>query len=332
MKKSKLPKPDRKETTGKKKYKIRNWHEYNESLVNRGSLEYWIDKGLIKSWTVTVTDEHGRVIRRKRGGQTKYPDSAIEAVRLVGKVYHQRLRQTEGMVRSIFKQSKIGWDVPDFTTLSRRGVSLPVNIPRADKEKVVVIADSTGFKVYGEGEWKVRKHGYSRHREWVKLHISISDDGEIRACQLTPNSTDDASVADSLLSAEKDGVVDSFIADGAFDKKKVYQACQNHQIKRIIVPPCRGAKIWCHGNTKGTSHPRDENLRAMRNIGRKGWKIASGYHARSKVENTMFRAKTIFGEKLSSRDFLRQQMETALICKALNQMRALGMPDSYQVT
>lgn len=333
MKKSKLPKPSKKGgKTSKKKYKIRNWHEYNQSLVNRGSLEYWIDKGIIKSWTITVTDENGKIIRRKRGAQKKYSDRAIEAIRLIGKVYHQRLRQTEGMVKSIFKQSKLNLAVPNFTTLCRRGVKLAVNIPKEDKENVAVIADSTGFKVYGEGEWKVRKHGYSKHREWVKLHISIDTDGEIRACQLTDNSTDDAAVSSALLDEQKEDHIDKFVADGAFDKKKVYQTCQEHQVENIIIPPCRGAKIWHHGNLKGEPHPRDENLRAIRQSTRKQWKIASGYHARSKVETTIFRAKTIFSEKLYSRTFEQQQTETALICKALNMMKTLGMPDSYPVT
>jgi hypothetical protein len=35
------------------------------------------------------------------------------------------------------------------------------------------VIDSTGLKVFGEGEWKVRKHGKERRRIWRKLHLAV---------------------------------------------------------------------------------------------------------------------------------------------------------------
>lgn len=47
--------------------------------------------------------------------------------------------------------------VPDRSTLSRRLSKLSVELPVIPKSKAVhVVVDSTGVKVYGEGEWKVR--------------------------------------------------------------------------------------------------------------------------------------------------------------------------------
>lgn len=34
----------------KAKYRIRNWKEYNRSLVNRGSLTFWISEELLDNW------------------------------------------------------------------------------------------------------------------------------------------------------------------------------------------------------------------------------------------------------------------------------------------
>lgn len=336
MKKPKLPKgPIRKSVrkdggkkTGKKKYKVRNWKEYNESLVRRGSIDFWIEKGIAEVWREGNTI----IIRKKRGGQQQYPDSLIELCRLVGKVFHQRLRQTEGFVHSIFKQTGVSVQVPDFTTLSRRGKTLTVSLPRQNKERVVAILDSTGLKVYGEGEWKVRKHGYSKHREWMKAHVSIDEDGEIRAIKLTDNSVDDAEAGDDLLTQQKDDRITEVAGDGAYDKKKFYAACQREQVEKILIPPRHGAHIWIHGNRRGQKHPRDENLRAIRRSTRARWKHTCGYHKRSKVETTMFRQKTIFGEKLFSRTFENQQTEVMLMGKALNMMMYNGMPESYAVT
>jgi len=41
------------------------------------------------------------------------------------------------------------------------------------KSPLHVVVDSTGLKVFGEGEWKVRQHGYSKRRTWRKLHLAI---------------------------------------------------------------------------------------------------------------------------------------------------------------
>lgn len=334
----KKPLPNRKENpskrketarkTKKKQYKVRNWHEYNESLVRRGSIEFWIEKGIVEVWKEGNTI----IIRKKRGGQRQYPDSLIELCRLVGKVFHQRLRQTEGFVRSIFTQAMIQLPVPDYSTLCRRGVILGVHLPRQQKEKVVAILDSTGLKVYGEGEWKVRKHGYSKHREWMKAHVSIDEDGEIRAIKLTDNSVDNAAAGDDLLKQQEDDRITEVAGDGAYDKKKFYEACQQQQIDKILIPPRKGARIWMHGNRNGVKHPRDENLRAIRRTTRAKWKQTCGYHKRSKVETTMFRQKTIFGEKLFSRRFENQKTEVMLMGKALNMMLYNGMPESFAVT
>jgi len=37
-----------------------------------------------------------------------------------------------------------------------------------------------GVKVFGEGEWKVRKFGYDKRRTWRKVHIGMdADTGQI---------------------------------------------------------------------------------------------------------------------------------------------------------
>ena len=63
-----------------------------------------------------------------------------------------------------------------------------------------IAADSTGLKVYGEGEWKVRKHGAGKHRTWMKLPIAIDSEGQqIQAVTLTSNAVNDATEVESLL-------------------------------------------------------------------------------------------------------------------------------------
>ena len=195
-----------------------------------------------------------------------------------------------------------------------------------------LVLDSTGLKIYGEGEWKVRKHGYSKRRTWRKLHLGADpENGEIQAVFLTENSvTDDAAVKGLLEQIEQ--TLLACAADGAYDKRKVYDALNQHSPDvRILIPPRKNARIWQHGNSKAERLKRDENLRYIRKHGRQQWKDDSGYHMRSLSETAMFRLKTIFGGELSARLLETQTTQTLIRCLALNKMTHLGMPDSYPV-
>ena len=95
------------------------------------------------------------------------------------------------------------------------------------------------------------------------------------------------------------------------------------------IPPQRNAKIWFHGNRAGPPHPRDENLRRVRLVGRQQWKQEIGYHRRSIAEMTMFRFKQAFGGCVSSRTMNRQANELKVQCLVLNRMIQVAKPDSY---
>lgn len=304
------------------KYRLRNWSQYNQALVQRGSLTVWFSENMLNKWYYEGP--------KQRGAQFTYTGLVIEAALTLKAVFHLGFRQSEGLLASILKLLGTTLAVPDYTTLCRRQKSLSVNLTNIAQARHVVI-DSTGLKVYGEGEWKVRQHGYSKRRTWRKLHLGLDENsGEIVATALTDNATDDAEMVPALLD-QIQGEIVAVGADGAYDKRKVYDELITRQIASII-PPRRNARIWQHGNSKALPHPRDEALRYIRRHGRKKWKRDRGYHRRSKAENAMYRFKTIFGSSLWARSLEKQQVETMIKCKALNTMTSLGMPDSYLVT
>jgi hypothetical protein len=81
-----------------------------------------------------------------------------------------------------------------------------INIKSRSGENLETAIDSTGLKVYGEWEWKVRKHGWSKHRTWRKLHVCIDlASQEILSVELTGNEEDDASAAGLFDSAQWGG-------------------------------------------------------------------------------------------------------------------------------
>lgn len=318
----------KKDTSPNKKasYRIRNWSEYNRSLVKRGSITLWIDEEVLANWHPEPAG------KRKRGGQVQYSDQAIQALLMLKAVYGLAYRQTIGFAQSILNLLDADVRVPDYSLLCKRSQELEVSLASSptDEPKHIVL-DSTGLKVYGEGEWKVRQHGYSKRRTWRKLHLSVDEGSqELQAVVLTEAGVDDAEAGKQLL-AETPGDIDQVGGDGAYDKRKFYEASTERGISTIVVPPQRNAKIWQHGNRKKPPLPRDENLRRIRKVGRRKWKQESGYHRRSLAETAVFRFKTIFGNSLSTRTIERQVTEVRVKSAALNRMTRLGMPDSYRV-
>jgi hypothetical protein len=269
---------------------------------------------------------------KQRGSQFDYSEQAIEIMLTIKEVFHLSNRSVEGFVRSVFGMMNLDLRVPDHTTLSKRGKSFKVKLPRTSKGPMNLVLDSTGLKIYGEGEWKVRKHGYSKHRTWRKLHVGVNpDNAEIQVAVLTGNSTSDDAVVKEML-AQIEQTLLSCAADGAYDKRKVYDALDEHSPEmEILIPPRKNAHIWQHGNSKEKRLKRDENLRYIRKYGRQQWKQDSGYHIRSLAETIMFRLKIIFGDKLSARLLETQTTQALIRCLALNRMTHLGMPQSYLV-
>tara|TARA_Y100000031_G_C8185689_1_gene368835 strand:+ start:209 stop:1117 length:909 start_codon:yes stop_codon:yes gene_type:complete len=293
------------------KKNIKNWSNYNRALMSRGSLNIWIDEQIEDIWY----EDKGKRI---------YTDKAIEIVLTLKFVYKLPLRQTIGLIKSVFSFMDINLDIPDYTTISRRAKRLNIKLQKREKKVVDLVLDSTGAKVFGEGEWKVRKHGWSKRRTWRKLHIGIDVDGEIRSVITTKNNVHDSTVVDDILRQEG-SYIRSFYGDGAYDSFEVYMSLKGRDVKDILVPPNKNAKIRIHGNSKD-KYPRDENLRKIRKSNKKQWKINSGYHKRSLGETVMYRFKNTFGGNLSFREDIRQETEVIMKCNILNVFSGLGMP------
>jgi len=315
-----------KKKSGKKKktYTVRNWKEYNEALVNRGRLIFHITDEAIRLW-----EENERA--KKRGRPKKFSDIAIETTLTLGQIFRLPLRSTEGLMSEILSKLGSSCISPDYSTLCIRGKTLKVDIRiRSVREDLHLVVDSTGIKVCGEGEWKVRKHGWSKHRTWLKVHLGADEKtGDIVVGDVTGNDVHDGTMLPVLLwQIPEETPITQCSGDGAYDTRTCYEVLEKRGIPIVTIPPQKNAKIWKHGNTKGDRHIRDENLRQIRKKGRSTWKDESGYHRRSLSETAMFRYKTLFGDKVSARTFENQRTSLLLRLKALNRMTMLGMPET----
>jgi len=221
--------------------------------------------------------------------------------------------------------------VPDYSTLSRRQAKLRVEIPSlipTDSRHVVI--DSTGLKIFGEGEWKVRQHGYDKRRTWRKLHLGIDESTqEIVASTVTTNDIKDSQVLGELLE-QVDESIDQVSADSAYDSFECYQQILEREAEPII-PPRVDAVERAESETHPEIEKRNQVVRKVNEQGIKIWKEESAYHRRSLAETAMYRIKTLFGNQLKARLFESQAVEAFVRCVVLNRMTALGLPDSYQI-
>ena len=264
---------------------------------------------------------------KKVGAPFTYSDEAISCLLSLREVFKLTYRQTEGFGRSLVKLMDVQVKIPDYTSLQKRAAKLEISLsakPAQGARDIVI--DSTGLKVYGDGEWKARKHGVSKRRTWRKVHIVIDPKtGEIVAEELTENDTHDGDQVENLLDQVEEPIVKCY-GDGAYDQRKVYDLLECEAAEPII-PPRKNAQLWQHGNSKQPRLPRDETLREIRRSSRRAWKVSSGYHVRSLVETSMHRLKAIFGGKLTSRKLCNQKIESRLRCQILNRFTQLGMPE-----
>jgi hypothetical protein len=130
-------------------YKVTNWKAYEAGLRQRGSLTIWFSEEAVAAWRAAP--------RTTPGGQARYSDLAIETALILRTVFHQPLRQTEGLVGSLLELMGLDLPVPDHSTLSRRSRTLAV-ASQAASGPVHLLVDSTGVKLSGPGEWLVDLH------------------------------------------------------------------------------------------------------------------------------------------------------------------------------
>jgi hypothetical protein len=261
---------------------------------------------------------------QRTGRPRLYADAQIEAMLLAKVALRLSLRAVEGLAYGLAKLAHVSWPVPDYTTLCRREGKLAIDLRsrvQAGKRHVPIV-DSTGLKVMGEGEWKVRIHdtGGGR-RTWRKIHLLVDrETGHILAEKTTDKNTADCTVLPALLPEDLAG--DHVLGDGAYHTQPlhrlVYARGGNYR-----TPPPRGARVWKPYHWKSAERAfrwRNAELTRLARLGRTQWKIATGLSQRSFVESTMRRLKALTGAHLSARSIERQNVEVRLRCQPLNRL------------
>ena len=252
--------------------KLRNWPQYNKGLRARGAINLWISEEAAQKWF--ASERTG-----KKGRPKRYSDEAILTALMLRSLFKLPLRALEGFLASVIKLMELQIATPSYTQICRRSQQLGKQLNELSARQVTdLVLDSTGLKVYGEGEWKVRKHGASKRRVWRKLHLAVCPQShEIIMASLTTHSVSDAEVGVKMLEACPESL-QRIYGDGSYDKIACYKACYERSIVPLI-PPQRNAV------NRSIKFPelsaRDASQAQIRSLGggeegRKSWKTLVG--------------------------------------------------------
>lgn len=298
------------------KKSIKNWRAYNKGLEKRYDITVHLNPKAL---------EKPAKSEGKRGRPPEYSQALIEMMLVVKAVYRLPYRGLKGFLRSVLgKEARL----PDYSTVCLRAATVDAVLKHVRRgERVHLVVDTTGLKIYGEGEWKVRQHGASKRRTWRKLHLGIDETSQdILAVDLTENSVGDQEHLPDLLDNLPESVkLKQVTGDGIYDSHACYEDVHARGAK-FVTPPRRNSAL-ARGRPPKNEPLRTRAVRDCRRRGRTAWKKHHRYHRRSLSETGMYRFKTSFGGSLSSRTFPRQKVEAILKAKTLNAFRKLAAPE-----
>ena len=226
--------------------------------------------------------------------------------------YNESLRQRGDLTIWVSEEAQSVWSAPHVTWWSAQ---------------ILGFGDSTGLKIFGEGEWLAQKHNTKGiRRRWRKLHLGLDlASGAIVCAALTHDNVGDSTALPGLLD-QLDAPVTGFLADGAYDGASTRNLLRQRygETLDVVIPPPKDAVIRLQSARDATV--RDRHIAQIRSNGRMAWQTATGYNQRSRIETQMGRWKSVIGPKLKFRSFSRQITEIQLGRKVLNTMTALGRP------
>ena len=313
--------------------KIRNWSEYNKSLVKRGAIIFTFDEEYLQEMYFSG--------KQKRGGAREYSEKMYEFLLTIKVMLRFPWRATIGFAGGMLK--RINADqarIPDYSHAAREAGKLDLKVKHAPvnlSPGMEIAFDSTGVNVYGTSGWHQKKYGkdnlYKKRDQWKKIHLALDlDTMQIVSAAYTESNVNDCEVVKELCDGIQ-GKVTSIRADGAYDTEELHRIIYDWGA-RAMIPAARTSKAQDELKhrakiKKPHLEQRDNMIKEIRkhedfDTGLKAWKISSGYHRRSLVEAAMYRLKRIFGFNLQQKNEAGRRNEVIAKINLLNLMASLG--------
>lgn len=294
----------------------KSWHDYNESLVERGRV--LIDVSFLKS----ANDEIKKMNKAKVGAPFQYPYSYIEFVAFLKVGFKIPYRTVQGIVRGLSEYLRI--EEMHFTHIRRRILKIKPSVRNLgfegeeDDKPITLIVDASGLTISKKGDY-IEEKWIREKKEFVKLHIAVDEKSKkVVSFRITKGNVHDTKKFGPLVKeSAKRHDIDKVYGDKAYDNRKNFNILDD-----MNAEPATSIRKNASTRSKGCPLRRDEVF-LVKKLGYEGWKQLKDTGRRWIAEIVFSSIKRVLGEDLLSKKFSAQKVEAGLKVMLYNQFMNL---------
>ena len=278
-----------------KQRKPRNWSLYNEKLVQRGEISFYLES--LETWTEDLC----MLNFGKTGHKYKFPHSLFFVAFILRLTYQIPYRALEGLLRTL--GCFLGFSAPNYSTIQKRckEINLLDWLPQKPlKNDLILSVDASGIKIDNYSDWMRHKwqDKAKKRRGWVKMHIIVDTETHVAIdVHITTENVGDQDEFIPLVQSALDQElnVKRVLGDGIFDTREIHNFLGQQKILPGI-PPRKNATT----QSRGSSY-RAAEVRFYKDYGEDIWKLFHDYNQRPAVERTFSVFKQLFGDGVMAR-------------------------------
>ena len=227
----------------------KSWHDYNESLIERGRV--LIDLDFIRLYNEEIKNMN----KDKVGAPFQYSDNYIQFLAFLKIGFKIPYRTVQGIVRGLSDYVRI--EEIHFTHIRRRILKIKPSVGNLDfqeEDPITLIVDASGLTIskkgdYIEDKWKREK------KEFVKLHISVDEKSKkVVSFRITKGDVHDTKKFGLLVKeAASKYDIDKVYGDKAYDNRNNFNI-----LDKINAEPAIKIRKNASARSKGCPLRRDE--------------------------------------------------------------------------
>jgi Transposase DDE domain len=294
----------------------KSWHEYNESLIERGRI--LMDIGFLRSSNREIKNMN----KGKVGAPFEYSRTYIQFLAFIKVGFKISYRTVQGIVRGLSDYIRI--EEIHFTQIRRRILKIKPSVGNLNLDNndgnnpITVIVDASGLTITKKGDY-IEQKWIRKKKEFIKLHIAVDAKSEkIVSFRVTKGNVHDSKKFSPMIrEVSEEYTIDKAYADKAHDNQRSFNLLDNLNIEPAI-------QIRKNASTKAKGCPlrRDEVL-LIRELGYERWKQLKDAGRRWIAEIVFSSLKRVLGEDLLSKKFKAQKVEAGLKVMLYNKFISL---------
>ena len=292
----------------------RSWHDYNESLVERGRI--LMDISFIRS----SNREIRKMNEGKVGAPFEYSHSYIQFLAFLKIGFKIAYRTIQGIVRGLSDYIRI--EEMHFTHIRRRILKSKTSVGKLnlddDKPITLIVDDASGLTVTKKGDY-IEEKWIRNKKEFIKLHIAVdAKSKKVVSFRVTKGNIHDSKKFSPIIrEVSKENDIDKVFADKAYDNQRSFNLLDD-----LNIEPAINIRKNASIKTKGCPLRRDEVL-LIRKLGYDGWKKLKDAGRRWIAEIVFSSIKRVLGENLLSKKYSTQKVEAGLKVMLYNRFISL---------